>query len=571
MLKNNLWATTLIPLWLLLSPQPVFPHQKDSLLQQLREAHKPDQQFRLLQQLYLLSCHNNYQEAEKYLVAAVDIGIRTGNAHYLMTGYQQLAALSEWRYDLVQAYLFYLEAQKAAVEADDLRELAQINYKIGTILYKQERYAEAITYLQHAASLAAAQQQQQLAPKVMVYLGMCYQRADHEKTATQLLDSLEQAAIKTNNHSFLAFLYARLQGLYTQLHQPTQALAMNEKAMQFLSADSNRNDMIRRLQERAGIYQSIDSTDKAMLTYKRALNELNHAKTLYNLKVSILDSLAVCYQRTNDPIRAQSYIRQSQQLKDSLTAGSLLVTMPLQSAANYGILPIKSKTVSRFNNWTSRVVPLLLVGMTILSIIIYRKYRKMRNSIQEEKNDALTKARQLAEQEKQMAIQLAYQLIEEEKKIAVHEAREIIEQAKAEARRLQAEVATTSVLLANKTDYLTQLQLKLNTTDNSDCKRFAKEIKHNLGDGDYWGDFIKNFNLLHSNTIDRITKKHPDLTPNEVKLVCFILSGLNNKEIAGIFSVEPESVKKARYRLKKKLRLPEEESLKSYLDGLQSV
>lgn len=569
MLKNNLWATTLIPLWLLLSPLTVFSHQKDSLLQQLREADKPDQQFRLLQQLYAVSCDNNYQEAQQYLVAAVDIGIRTGNPLYLMTGYQQLAALSERQHDLVQAYLFYLEAQKAAIEADMPAGLAQINYQIGVILYQQERFSEAITYLQHAASLAIAQQLSHLAPKVMVYLGMCYHRADRVASATPLLDSLEHAAIKTNNRSFLGFLYTRFQELQVIRHQPQQALALNEKAFLFFVADSNQYAMISNLYDRAAIYQSMDSIDKAAVTYKRALTELNHAKTLYNLKASILDSLAVCYQKKNDPVLAQSYTRQSGKLKDSLSAGSLSVLKPLQSAAHYEMLPTRSKAVAA--NWSSRVVPLLLAGMTILSLVIYRKYRKMRAAVLEEKKNALQKARQVAEQEKQMAIQLAYQLIEEEKKIAVHEAREIIEQAKAEARRLQAQVATTSALLANKTDYLTQLQEKLNTTDNTDCKRIAKEIKHNLEDTDHWGDFIHNFNLLHAHTIDRITKRHPDLTPNEVKLVCFILSGMNNKEIAGIFSVEPESVKKARYRLKKKLRLPEEEGLKSYLDGLQSA
>jgi DNA-binding CsgD family transcriptional regulator len=75
---------------------------------------------------------------------------------------------------------------------------------------------------------------------------------------------------------------------------------------------------------------------------------------------------------------------------------------------------------------------------------------------------------------------------------------------------------------------------------------------------------------LHAHYVDNITKKHPDLTSNEVRLVCFILSGLSNKEIAGIFSVEPESVKKARYRLKKKLSLGEEESLTYYLQHLKT-
>jgi DNA-binding CsgD family transcriptional regulator len=218
--------------------------------------------------------------------------------------------------------------------------------------------------------------------------------------------------------------------------------------------------------------------------------------------------------------------------------------------------------------WKAAILLLLLI-MTSVSIFLHYRYRKMKALVYEEKEAAFLEAHRIVETEKQKAIQLANRLIEEKKEMAVQEAREIIERAKEEARQLQAQVTTTSVMLANKTDYLMQLQEKLKTSDNNEYKRIAKEIKTNLTEADHWSDFIKNFNLLHSHYVDNIIKKHPDLTSNEVRLICFILSGLSNKEVAGIFSVEPESVKKARYRLKKKLNLTEEESLSYYLHNLR--
>jgi len=222
------------------------------------------------------------------------------------------------------------------------------------------------------------------------------------------------------------------------------------------------------------------------------------------------------------------------------------------------------------------IVLFLLAVMASLCGIAFQRYRRMKGDIRRDKEEALRKARELMEQEKQTALQLAYRLIREEKEMAlrqaretaVKQAREIIEQAREEARELQAKVTSASVQLANRNDYLQQLQEKLRTADNNDCKRYAKEIKTNLGDTDHWAEFIANFNLLHSNVIDKVIRKHPDLTTHEIKLVCFVLSGVSNKEIAAAFAVEPESVKKGRYRLKKKLHLKEEESLKYYLDSL---
>jgi DNA-binding CsgD family transcriptional regulator len=218
--------------------------------------------------------------------------------------------------------------------------------------------------------------------------------------------------------------------------------------------------------------------------------------------------------------------------------------------------------------WQAVIVLLLLI-MIAASIILHYRYRKMKVRIHQEREAAFLEARQMVEIEKQKAFKQANELIEEKTAMAEEEVREAIEKAKEEARQLQAQVTSTSVMLANKTDYLMQLQEKLKTSDNNEYKRIAKEIKTNLTEADHWADFIKNFNLLHAHYVDNITKKHNDLTPNEVRLICFILSGLSNKEIAGIFSVEPESVKKARYRLKKKLNLSEEESLTFYLQHLR--
>jgi DNA-binding CsgD family transcriptional regulator len=225
--------------------------------------------------------------------------------------------------------------------------------------------------------------------------------------------------------------------------------------------------------------------------------------------------------------------------------------------------------ISEIAMWQAIIVLLLLI-MIAASIILHYRYRKMKARIHQEKEAAFLEARRMVELEKQKAFQQANELIEEKKAMAVEQVREVIERAREEARALQAQVTTTSVMLANKTDYLMQLQEKLKTSDNNEYKRIAKEIKTNLTEADHWADFIKNFNLLHAHYVDNITKKHPDLTSNEVRLICFILSGLSNKEIAGIFSVEPESVKKARYRLKKKLNLSEEESLTFYLQHLKA-
>ncbi|HEY8896866.1 MAG TPA: hypothetical protein VIM79_18715 [Niastella sp.] len=226
--------------------------------------------------------------------------------------------------------------------------------------------------------------------------------------------------------------------------------------------------------------------------------------------------------------------------------------------------------ISEIGVWQLVIIFLLAIILSV-SILLYYRYRKMKTRLFLERNITYLEARRLVEIEKQKAYQQADMLIEEKKATAVEQVREAMEKAKEEARLLQAQVTTTSAMLAYKTDYLIQLQEKLRTSDSNEYKRIAMEIKTNLIEADHWAVFIENFNLLHVQYIDNIIKKHPDLTSNEVRLICFILSGLSNKEISVIFSVETDSIKKARYRLKKKMNLGEADSLTWYLQNLRAL
>ncbi|MBO9633482.1 MAG: hypothetical protein J7578_10235 [Chitinophagaceae bacterium] len=571
MLNLNPGKTTVFPitmLLLLMAFRPAIAHTGDSLMNKLSRTKKPDQQLVILHQLFQVSRYENIHAAEKYMMSAIDIGMKTGNTTSLVNSYGQLASLYEQQRNYMQAQLFYQEAQKTAVEADLPDLLPELNYHIGVALCHLDRFSEALTYLQHA-SMASSPKQHELGPRATLFQALCYYEAEQEDKAICQFDSLLNMAGKMDNQALLSFYYYELQSFWLHRNEWSRAIPLNEAALQLFTANNDHHYAILTLKDRADIYLALDSVNKATDFLRRALNTINNIGSINYLKPAVLDGLANCYRKLDDKILSQSYERQSKLLRDSMSFKGKATTMPIQSISYPGVLPYKKSSIGIANNWQGRLTPLLLLAFGTLSVVIWLRYKKIKGNITREKEAALQIARQVAEQEKQIAIRQAWEQLEREKEDAVHEARGLVEKVREEARTLQAQIATTSVLLANKTEYLQQLQEKLHTSNNEDCRRFAKEIKSNIGDNDYWGEFIRNFNLLHQNAIDRITKKHPDLTPNEVKLTCFILAGMNNKEIAGVFSVEPESVKKARYRLKKKLKLTEEESLRSYLEQLQ--
>ncbi len=58
---------------------------------------------------------------------------------------------------------------------------------------------------------------------------------------------------------------------------------------------------------------------------------------------------------------------------------------------------------------------------------------------------------------------------------------------------------------------------------------------------------------LHRGYLNHLKDDHPGLTAYELRLCAYMKSNLTTKEIATILNIQPESVKKAKQRLRKKL------------------
>jgi DNA-binding response OmpR family regulator/DNA-binding CsgD family transcriptional regulator len=86
---------------------------------------------------------------------------------------------------------------------------------------------------------------------------------------------------------------------------------------------------------------------------------------------------------------------------------------------------------------------------------------------------------------------------------------------------------------------------------------------------DNWRIFQLKFNQVYPDFVGRITRQFPRLTQLELTIISTILFNLNSTQIASMLNISPESVRKSRYRLKKKLKLEPAESLVKFIHGFQ--
>ncbi|MBK8652592.1 MAG: hypothetical protein IPN20_01350 [Haliscomenobacter sp.] len=68
-----------------------------------------------------------------------------------------------------------------------------------------------------------------------------------------------------------------------------------------------------------------------------------------------------------------------------------------------------------------------------------------------------------------------------------------------------------------------------------------------------WEQFQERFSKVHPNFLHRLNARFPSLTPSETRLILLMKLGLDTLGIASMLGISPDSVKKTRHRLRRKL------------------
>jgi DNA-binding response OmpR family regulator len=91
-----------------------------------------------------------------------------------------------------------------------------------------------------------------------------------------------------------------------------------------------------------------------------------------------------------------------------------------------------------------------------------------------------------------------------------------------------------------------------------------KVISSQLKVKNSWEHFVTHFESVHPDFFKRLKEEFPRLTSNDLKLSAYVKIGMGNKEIASLMGVEPSSVKSSLRRLKKKIGMEPEGSIRDY-------
>ncbi|MFN0037399.1 MAG: two-component regulator propeller domain-containing protein [Saprospiraceae bacterium] len=129
------------------------------------------------------------------------------------------------------------------------------------------------------------------------------------------------------------------------------------------------------------------------------------------------------------------------------------------------------------------------------------------------------------------------------------------------------ELSNAAFNLIRKNEALQGLKDELLAAPNDarTLQKMARHIDEHLeGDHD-WEIFEESFNRVHDDFFKRLMQQFPELTPGDMRLAAYLKMNLSSKEIAPLLNISVRGIENKRYRLRKKLGLPEEANLTEFI------
>ena len=216
---------------------------------------------------------------------------------------------------------------------------------------------------------------------------------------------------------------------------------------------------------------------------------------------------------------------------------------------NIDSFPFRIKRPWYYSNWA---ILCYILGGCILIFIIHKLYK----SYYKNQQALLIKENLKKLQQKKLKAQKEIVQIKNEK-------------LKMDIASKNRELAISTMSIIKKNEFLNSIKEQLKEVENTPkVKSVIKTINRNINNTDDWKFFEEAFNNADKDFLKKIKSFHQDLTPNDLRLCAYLRLNLTSKEIAPLLNISVRSVEVKRYRLRKKMALPHENSLTNYILNL---
>lgn len=466
----------------------------------------------------------NYDPAIEHLFKAIQQYHDLKNTLGMSNCTMNLGMVHAAQKDYEQALKHYRRAIKGFEKTGEEGRIATTHTKMGTVHAEQGNYDEAYEYFLKALEVHEKQNFTYGLGEVNNRLGsMFIQKGDLDKSLSYLFRAVE-ASEKRNDQHGLASNYALIGHNYLLQKDYTQAETYLKRAEKIA----------------------------AELGIKTTLKEVYW--DFKNMKV-----------QQGDFRNALGWMQAYSDTKDSLMNDEIALEMAKLHSENavawkdFGYkLEMKDKELLEQQNRLNRLLLIIaFLSLILLGLLAYWLFQKQK-----------AKSRAVLLQEQALRKKQATQLATE---------REKTKELQAELAQKSKELTSYTLNFIRKNEMIDDIRSTLkeikeaaNPTTKRQVRTLEQKLRTSFQIDEDWETFRRHFEDVHPQFFTLMKTQHPELSNNDLKLCVLARLNLNTKEMAAILGISPDSVKTARYRLRRKMQLQRSKDILDYLVEMES-
>lgn len=297
--------------------------------------------------------------------------------------------------------------------------------------------------------------------------------------------------------------------------------------------------------------------------YLKAYNCIKQAEDQTGLKNKpyLFESVAKLYKATGNYRHALNYMDSVIIYNDSITT----VTnrqLTENSKIKIEIMKFKADMDKQLARMQQRHYTLILV-MCILVLLITIAVIMMRNQRIKSRN-----------QHKMMELQLEKE--QHEKRLAEEQAKSVEMEAhyrqeimKHSLEQKQKELSITNMFISSRNELIGDLLKHLTDIKEvqgiTGVQTLVQHLKQLLKTSNERDNFIINFESANPDFIRTLKEMHPDLSSSDIRFLSYIRMNMSTKDIASLTNINPESCKRRKIRISKKLGIESSAELYNYI------
>lgn len=500
------------------------------------------------------------------LQLADTLGYKPGEAFaYRVVG---VAHWARGHYSTAQEYLF--EGLKIYQQLNDTLGIASMFNNLGLVYFDQRSYELGLEYFEEALAKYKEAGREERGLGVLSNLGKAYMRLENYSKADSIFTELLKKHLQQGSRYDIAESYSNLGELHLALQQYDTALKNFQHSFEVRKDIPDLEGMSKCLYFMGKSYlglkeyamaekhllQGIDtalkvSTRKWLTNIYETLKDLEVARGNYRQALMYFEQFAVKKDSLFDEEKSRQ-IAEMQTRFETMQKEQLLQMQHIELE----MLRQRAKIQSFVRSG-------LLTGLLVLGIIGYLVISRQRLKILKNK-ELLAKNREIYHSQQALAqAELENARLQEKKLLQEIEFK-------------NKELTSYTINFIQKNELMEELKTGIEQLKKSQDRETAKKlnglnrlVENSMHIDRDWEDFKRHFEEVHKDFFKMLKECCPDLTNNELKLCALLRLNMNLKEAANIMGISPESVKTARYRLRKKLNLSREENLIDYIINLE--